>query len=394
MENKKKDFIIIISFCSFPYGDASDNAIYTFMSGFNEHGVDGEVLCAFPNLPLAHSDTPPVGDYCGVKYRFLHGRTCRSNIRIKNRINLYLFYPYLKSYIREKVQKYNLTVLFVAQINERFYKASRICHQAGARVVLVSCEYPSYLTDHFQKRIPRFKEMSSCIDKYIFETKTLDNYTRKVLNENIDSIIIPATMPFDDILDCVKTGHKAYIAYCGSIYSESKDGLLNIIKAYSTFHKVHPEIGLKFVGRITNQEYFKNLQKLTKELNLDDSVSFAGEVNREEFVQYVTNSSLMIVAKPKDSYYGGGLSSKVIEYLFSGNPVLITDSDDYVQYLTHEKNVFFVHDNKPETLSSAMIGLFNQPEKMKLIGEEGRKYAMEHFNYHKLTKGLLEFILK
>ena len=41
-----------------------------------------------------------------------------------------------------------------------------------------------------------------------------------------------------------------------------------------------------------------------------------------------------------------------------------------------------------------MIEIFSQPEIMKRIGEEGRLFALEHFNYHKLTKGLLDFILE
>lgn len=393
MENKKKDFIVIVSFCSFPYGDASDNAIYTFMSGFNEHGTDGEVLCAFPNLPEVHNGIPSVGEYCGVKYRFLHGRTCRSKLRIKNRVNSYLFYPYFRRYIKEKVREYNLTVLFVAQVGERFYKATEICHQEGAKVVLVSCEYPSYLIDNTPERVSRFKKLSSHIDKYIFETKTLEQYSQDVLKSEIDTIVIPATMPFDDILQSKKETTEPYIAYCGSIYSESKDGLSNIIKAFSFFHQSHPGVSLKFVGRITNKNYFNELQALVSELKLEKSISYTGEVTREEYVSYLTNAQMMIVAKPLDSYYGGGLSSKVIEYLFSGNPVLMVAADDYVNYLTHGENVYFVTDNRPETLSSGLNEMYLNPAMMKAIGSNGRDYALEHFNYHKLTKGLLEFVL-
>jgi glycosyltransferase involved in cell wall biosynthesis len=71
----------------------------------------------------------------------------------------------------------------------------------------------------------------------------------------------------------------------------------------------------------------------------------------------------------------------------------MTDSDDYVNYLTHGENVYFVHDNDPITLSKALCELFESTEKMKAIGNGGKRFAMDHFNYHKTTKGLLEFIL-
>lgn len=392
--NSKEDYIVIISSCSFPYGNASDNAIYTFMDGFQEHGCKGEVVCIYPNMPV-DIDVPAEGEYQGVHYRFLHGKVHRSKSRLLNRVDYsFLSYWLLKRYLKKKALEYNVTALFVTHVGEAYYKHTRICHDLGIKTVLVSCEYPEYLVESTPERKQRFKVLSSETDKYIFETKTLDDYTRNALGEDIQSIVIPATMPFDDILKCKRTDSEPYIAYCGSIHSEAKDGLKNIIRAYFDFHNTYPGYKLKFIGRVSKHDYFAELKDLVKELGLGDNVVFVGGVERDEYVQYLTNSHLMIVAKPKDSYYGGGLSSKVIEYLFSGNPVLMTDSDDYVNYLTHGENVYFVNNNEPETLSRALCDLFANPETTKQIGVKGKEYAMEHFNYHKTTKGLLEFILR
>lgn len=394
MKESKPNFIVIIASCPFPYGNASDNAIYTFMDGFQEHGCKGEVLCLYPNLPK-QNDCPPQGDFQGVSYRFLHGKVHRSKNKLQNRLDVVILTNWLlKRYLKAKIKEYQVTALFVTHVGKKYYEHTKICHSLGIKTILVSCEYPEYLIDTTTERLNAFKKFSSFTNKYIFETKTLDDYTRKALNENINSIVVPATMPFEDILQCEKTEQQPYIAYCGSIHSEAKDGLLNIIKAFSIFHKSYPDINLKFIGRVTRQDYFSQLKELSKELGLSDFIIFVGGVNRTDYVQYVTDSSLMIVAKPKDSYYGGGLSSKVIEYLFSGNPVLMTDSDDYVNYLTHKENVYFVPDNAPETLASAMCELFGRADEMRMIGENGQQYAMEHFNYHKLTKGLLEFVLR
>lgn len=393
MTTNKPNYIVIVSSVSFPYGNASDNAIYTFMDGFNEHGCEGEVVCLYPNLPNEY-DCPPQGDHLGVKYTFLHGKTHRSKNRIRNKIDIsFLSYYLLKKYLKNKVRDYQITALFVTHVGDTYYKHTKLCHSLGIKTVLVSCEYPEYLIQSTPERIETFKKYSSYTDKYIFETKTLDDYTRNALGEDVDSIVVPATMPYEDILQCNRTEQKPYIAYCGSIHSEAKDGLKSIIRAFSVFHKHYPEIELKFIGRVSKLDYFSQLKELTSELGLSEYITFVGGVDRDDYVQYVTNSSLMIVAKPKDSYYGGGLSSKVIEYLFSGNPVLMTDSDDYTEYLTHGENVYFVSDNNPDTLSSGLIDMYTHPEMMKSIGVNGREYALNHFDYHKLTRRLLEFIL-
>jgi glycosyltransferase involved in cell wall biosynthesis len=390
MKTGKPHYIVIISAVPFPYGNASDNAIYTFMDGFQEQGYEGEVVCVFPNMPSAHSNEPSNGTYKGVKYRYLHGKVSRSSSKLMSIVDNRIL---SKIYIKRISEQFHVTAVFITHTNEYFADIYRYCHKCDVKVVLTTCEYPEYIAKRYNKRLNKYRQLSKCIDKYIFETKTLQDYEIKALGREIDSIVIPATMPFDDIISCKRVDTKPYIAYCGSIHSDAKDGLSNIIRAFAGFHIDFPDIRLMFIGRISKQEYYNQLIQLVHELDLQEYITFVGEVDRKEYVQYLTNATMMMVAKPVDSYYGGGLSSKVIEYLFSGNPVLMTSSDDYVHYLTHKQNVYFVKDNNPDTLLNGLKEMFSNPEMMRQLGENGKKYAMESFNYHKLTKTLLDFIL-
>ena len=392
----KPNYIVIISAIPFPYGNASDNAIYTFMDGFQEHGCGGEVLCLFPNSPADHSDIEADGEYLGVKYRYLTGYTVMPKSWCRHFIDFWVSPgKKLRKHLKNLTQRYNVVALFVAYLDYRIYRYTRICRSLGISTVMVTCEYPIFLVNNpslVRKWAYRF--FSRFIDKYIFETKTLRDYETGVLGRKINSIVIPATMPFEDILKTPRGQRDPYLAYSGSIHSESKDGLGNIIKAYDIFHRVHPEMRLMFIGRMANRAYYEHLIRLVDDLGLGEYVSFTGEVSRESYIHYLKDAEMMIVAKPKDSYYGGGLSSKVIEYLFSGNPVIMVAADDYVHYLTHKVNVFFTEDNKPETLSSAMVEMYVNPEMRRRIGQAGREYALKNFNYHILTKDLLDFVLK
>ena len=395
MQNKKDDFIVIVTAVPFPYGNASDNAIFTFMDGFQEHGCRGEVLCMAPNSPYEHKDIPPIGEYKGVKYRYIHNKVrINSSFFSRLKINKYVTRYLFKKYLKEKSMHYNVKALFVTHVGKLFYDFTQICKTFNVEVVLVSCEYPEYLAESYNERLGHFRFYSKNINKYIFETETLKDYYKKALGKDLNSIVIPATMPFEDILNCTRKENIPCIAYCGSIHSEAKDGLSNIIKAFALFHTKNPTVVLKFVGRIAQKDYYKELLNLIEILSLNECVFFTGEVTREEYVHHLKESSMMVVAKPKNSYYGGGLSSKVIEYLFSGRAVLMVDSDDYVNYLTHLENVYFVSDNNAETLSKAMLYLFEHPNLMKKMGENGQRFAMENFNYHKLTKKLLKFLVE
>lgn len=395
MKEPKPNYIVIISSVPFPYGNASDNAIYTFMDGFQEHGCKGGVLCLYPNLPEQYNTVKKSGEYKGVRYKYLIGR-CHpfKNQYLKSFSYRYLTTYRLKRYLRRKTRGYNVVALFILHVNDKFYEYSQICHQLGVKVVQVGCEYPEYLIEDTEKRREAYRHLSSCIDKYVFETRTLEKYEKDVLGKEIDSLIVPATMPFDDILDKEKEDVKPYIAYSGSVHSDAKDGLSNIINGYASFHETHPGIDLKFIGRISNQKYYDELQRLLKTLSLEDHIVFTKEVSREEYIRLMNNAKLMVVAKPKGSYYGGGLSSKVIEYLFSGNPIVMVASDDYVNYLTHKQNVYFTEDNQPQTLCAAFTELFEDTVLRESIGNNGKAFALRNFNYHINTKGLLEFVIQ
>lgn len=393
MQNKKS-LIIIASAVSFPYGNASDNAIYTFIDGFQERGCNGEVVCLYPNMPKSYEGISADGEYKGVKYSFLSKRVHPKKNIFLHILDFWIYPIFLFfKYIRAKSKSYKLNVLFVDHVSFLFFIQTLICKLFRAKVTLISCEYPMYLTKH-PNSVSLYRFYSRYIDKYVFETKTLEDFEKKQLNKEIRSIVIPATMPFDDIVGCPKDLSEVYIAYSGSIFSDTKDGLSNIIKAFKLFSSQNPHVGLRFIGRIANKLFYEELLQLVEELQLSDKVKFTGEVNRTDYVHQMNNASLMIVAKPKDSYYVGGLSSKVIEYLFSGNPIIMTAADDYVHYLTHKENVYFTKDNSPEELSEAMLDVFSDNDLRLRIAHNGKKYAMENFNYHVTTGRMLEFILK
>lgn len=390
----KPNYIVIISAVSFPYGNASDNAIYTFMDGFQEHGCRGEVICLYPNSPSNHKEVLAEGDYQGVKYSYLPGYTTIPKSKYRHLVDFWISPERnLKKHLRDLSEKYQVVAMFVAYLDLRIYRYTKICKSLGISTVMVTCEYPIFLNKSNGYKRFLYRHYSKNIDKYVFETKTLKDFEENALGKEVNAIVIPATMPFEDILNAPKQPTEPYIAYSGSVHSENKDGLINIIKAFGQFHVTYPEVKLMFIGRIANRAYYDQLNRLVEELDLKNYVSFTKEVSRQDYIHYMTNAEMMIVAKPKDSYYGGGLSSKVIEYLFSGNPVVMVAADDYVHYLTHKENVYFTDDNKPETLFSALFEMHKNEDLRKQIGISGKEFAISNFNYHFLTKQIMDFIL-
>lgn len=110
----------------------------------------------------------------------------------------------------------------------------------------------------------------------------------------------------------------------GATYIEQKDpyflsasrvspekNIDEIIKAFSKFHKNHPNYKLKILGD-GPQEYLTKLKTLRTELNCTDSVHFEGF--KEDVFSYMQKAKALIVASPAE-----GFGRMTAEAIFAGS---------------------------------------------------------------------------
>ena len=229
------------------------------------------------------------------------------------------------------------------------------------------------------------------MDGIIVMTNPLYEYFQKKTKKDCKFIVMPMTVDGSRFNVDRKRDDSLgdYIAYCGDM-SGNKDGVTNLIKAFSYVEPKINDVSLLLIGGTTDIKEYEKLQQLVKDLGLK-KVVFYGRADRSQMPQLLKNAKVLALARPSSLQSKGGFPTKLGEYLSTGNPVVVTAVGDIPQYL-NETNAFVVEPDNNEAFANALIYVLSNNEKALLVGEEGKKVAEKVFNYKVQSRRLHEFI--
>lgn len=227
------------------------------------------------------------------------------------------------------------------------------------------------------------------INNLIVETNAMKLFYKNILKPDASISVVYSSLDCSDIKFIDKMNNtQMYIAYCGLISSEDKDGLLLAIEGFSKILNYYNDIYFYIVGGNSNESYYLSLKQKVHKLNIDHNVIFTGKVSREQYIWYLKNAYLLVNCKRPGGYNSYGLSSKVIEYLYSGNPVLLTKADEFKDLLSDMKNVIYINYSF-ESFFEKVIWVLNNKKEAITIGYNGMVIAEYLFSINKMASTLL-----
>jgi glycosyltransferase involved in cell wall biosynthesis len=125
-------------------------------------------------------------------------------------------------------------------------------------------------------------------------------------------------------------------------------------------------------------EFRPNLENLCHRLGLDKRVRFLGQVVGQDKVYLLQNALATIV--PSRGWEAFGLV--VLESHAAGRPVIASNLPGLADNVQPERTGFIVSPESPDELAQRLRQVFSEPQKMRQMGETGRrsvgKYAWEH----------------
>lgn len=222
--------------------------------------------------------------------------------------------------------------------------------------------------------------ISTCLRDYFIENG-VSNDKITIVNSIVD------TSRFEGI---EKQECEPYFAYCGN-GNNKKDKVDELIKVFARVAARHEKIKFYIIGP-TKQVYKdeKDNVQLVHELGFDDRVVFTGMKPAREVPQLLVNAKALFLTRPDTLQNRAGFSTKLGEYLASGNPVVAAGVGDIPLYLKDRENAFIYNPGDYDAVETAMEFILTNPEESKLIGIEGKKTADRHFNSIIETKKLIE----
>lgn len=192
-------------------------------------------------------------------------------------------------------------------------------------------------------------------------------------------------------LEVNKTSHERKIVYCGTA-SNTKDGVDQLIKAFSIVAQRYPDYKLYIVGNTPKKnQKFENLS-LVKELGIEKNVVFTGVVPASEMPQILTNAAILALDRPNNLQAKYGFPTKLGEYLLTANPVVITSVGDIPLFLKDGESALIAEPDNPQCFADKLCWVIEHPIESIIIGEHGKKVALDNFDFLKETKKIIELL--
>ena len=181
---------------------------------------------------------------------------------------------------------------------------------------------------------------------------------RSVRAEKCTAIInYPDPAIFTRVVKTPRTDTDFLLCYPGTL--SRHQGLDLAVEAVATLRNDIPNLKLLLIGDGPERE---NLKRQIRELNVEDRVIMRGMIPMEEVARVMTGVDLGVVPKRADTFGNEAFSTKIMEFMQMGVPVLAarTRIDEY--YFSGGLVEFFESGNARD-LAARILELRNHPER-------------------------------
>jgi glycosyltransferase involved in cell wall biosynthesis/peptidoglycan/xylan/chitin deacetylase (PgdA/CDA1 family) len=125
-----------------------------------------------------------------------------------------------------------------------------------------------------------------------------------------------------------------------------------------------------------------NLKKLVERLSLEESVKFYRGVPLHEMAQLIANADLGVVPKRADSFGNEAFSTKIMEFMSQGVPVVVSRTKIDAFYF-EEGVVHFFRSGDSQEMAKAMLDVINDPDLRESLVKRGYEYVERNGWAHK-----------
>ena len=368
---------LTILYSSYKPNTAPTNRLLSFLLGFDELGVKVTVVFLYPNDKRDELDDSVYNSItaCHI-WKHRHPRT---------KIMKYIYsFIDAHSFAKRLAPQSKVLLMGASEYLPIFASRSDISvYQERTEHYNVAKMHPAFLQNKYLKYVPKLCGMFviSTALKEAFEGIGAKNVT--VVNMIVDA---------NRFYGLKKSERKDnYIAYCGTA-SNNKDGIDDLIKAFSIVHSSYPDIKLYIMGKAPTKKDSAGNIALVESLDLSSSVVFTGIIPADKMPQMLVDASVVALARPDSLQARCGFPTKLGEYLLSGNPVVVTRVGDIPAFLQDGKTALLADQRNPKSFAKKLLWALDNEKKAKVIGQAGREVALRCFNYKTETGKIVRTI--
>lgn len=346
----------------FVYGTAIANRLLAYAKGFKECGYSVEIIGLREFAPK---------DYVTEKKILIRGNFAT---QLSNRyLCLLLSYLFVLKFLFFDLNKNSIVLLYGCReylpLFAKFKKGKMFNETTEHPDVVTSKIVSTKSYNNACKKLDGMFVISRPLKRYFSE--------KGIKNIHIINMIVDKAR-FDKVVknNC---GFK-YIAYCGNIWDDSKDGVSDLLRAFAIYHKHFVDRKLYIAGPIKSQKQKKIYEDFAFTNGISDNVIFLGAVSPTEMPNLLANAEMLLLTRPNNKQAHYGFPTKLGEYLLSKRPVVVSRVGDIDAFLTDGVNARLVQPDDIDEIANKMIWISNNPSEANVVGVNGYYCAISNFD--------------
>ncbi len=164
---------------------------------------------------------------------------------------------------------------------------------------------------------------------------------------------------------------KNQIIYIGGLSNER--GLLTMIEIANRM----PNIKLVLCGNFVS----KNEEKIAMNNIINKNIQYLGYLNRDQIKEVLQDSKIGLVLLERNPRYINSLPIKMFEYMAANIPMVVSNFKLWETIINESNAGICVDERNINEIVDAISTLISSDNLMKKLGDSGRKYVNEKYNW-------------
>lgn len=360
--------------------EATTNRLLAFLRAFDNAGVKATVIFIMPDKDKSIIDEA----YHNISVRYLWNNHTSNNKYAKYLFGFWYTYRFSRGLKNgDKVMMFDVCFWDVLKMKkgvDYYYEVTECPEVINFSSMPFDRSRKRYFS--YCKKLDGLIVISTELKKYFIEKGVISNRIH-IINMVVDP------KRFEGIC---KSSSEKYIAYCGTA-SNNKDGVDQLIKAFGIFHKNYTDYKLYIIGNTPSKNQANNNYELTEQLGLKNYVVFTGMISSKKMPEMLSGAQILALDRPDNVQAKYGFPTKLGEYLLSGRPVVVTRVGDIPSFLSDKESALLAQPNNPNNFAEKLAWACEHPKEADIVGENGKRVALEHFNANIEATKLLDVFM-
>lgn len=188
--------------------------------------------------------------------------------------------------------------------------------------------------------------------------------------------------------DRTRADEKVILLFPGSF--QAHQGLDVAIKALARLKDRLPNCELHLYGGGGGRDAQRTLEKLASESGLNGRVRFCGAVALDQIAQVMADADVGVVPKRADTFGNEAYSTKIMEFMSQGIPVVASRTAIDTYYFSDETVCFF-KSGDDQAMAEALLKVIMNPDLRERLSINGLDYARRN-NWDSKKAGYLSLV--